>query len=80
MVEMSVDRHDTTFDFLSVLNGGSVDVSVPSPEKLSDPGCGEIMLVDRLVFEQHYVQHLGDDGLVLPDQIEPAPGKFLDPQ
>ena len=38
------------------------------------------MLVDRLGFEQHYVPHLGDDGLVLPDHVEPASGKFLDPQ
>ena len=50
MVEMSVDSHDTTSDFSSVLNGGSVDASIPSPEKLNDPGSGEIMLVDRLIF------------------------------
>ena len=80
MVEMSVDHHDPTSDPSSVLNGGSVDVSIPSPEKLSYPGSGEIMLVDRLVFEQHDVSHLGGDGLVLPDHIEPMPGKFLDPQ
>ena len=76
---MSVDRHNGTFDFLSVLDGGSVDVSVSSPEKLSDPGRGEIMFVDRLVFEQHFVPHLRDYGLVLPDHVESVSGKFLDP-
>ena len=76
---MSVDRHNTTSNFSSVLDGGSVDVLVSSPEKLSDPGRGEIMFVDRLVFEQHYVLHLGDYGLVLPDHVESASGKFLDP-
>ena len=80
MMEMSVDGIDTTSNFSSVLDGGSVDVSVLSLEKLSDPGSGEIMLIDRLVFEQFDVPHLGGDGLVLPDHVEPTPGKLLDLQ
>ena len=57
---MSVDRHNLTSYFSSVIDGGSVDVSVSSLEKLSDPGHGEIMFVDRFVLEQHYIPHLGD--------------------
>ena len=57
---MSVDCHNATSDFSSVLDGGSVDVSDSLLEKLSDPGHGEIMFVDRLVLEQHYVPHLRD--------------------
>ena len=60
VMEVSVDRHNSTSYFSSVLDGGSVDVSVSSLEKLSDPGRGEIMFVDRLVLEQHYIPHLGD--------------------
>ena len=63
MVEMFVDSHDKSSDLSSGLNGGSVDVSVPSPEKLGDPRSAEIMLVDRLVLEQHNVPHLGSDGV-----------------
>ena len=80
MVEMSVDGHDTSSDLLSAFNGCSVDVSVPSPEKLGDPCGGEIILVDRLDLEQHDVPHLGGDGLVLLDQVERMPSEFLDPQ
>ena len=56
---MSVDRHNLTSYFSSVFGGGSVEVSIPSLEKLGDLGCGEIMFVYRLVLEQHYVSHLG---------------------
>ena len=76
---MSVDRHDSTSYFLSVLYGGSVEVSVSPLEKLGDLGCGEIMFVYRLVLEQHYVPHLGYKGLVFPDHIESTSGKLLDP-
>ena len=76
---MSVDGHDMASDLSSVFNGGSVYVSVPSPKKLGDPCSGEILLVDRLVLEQHDVPHLKGDGLVLPDHIEPTPSEFLDP-
>ena len=79
MVEMSVDSHDTSSDLSPVLNGGSVNVSVASLEKLGDPCSREVMLVDRLVNEQQNVPHLGGDGLVLPDHVEPTPGEFLDP-
>ena len=50
------------------------------PEKLGDPGSGEIVLVDLLVLEQHNVSHLGNDGLILPDDIELTSGELLDPQ
>ena len=76
---MSVDGHDTSSDHSSVFNGGSVYVPVPSLEKLGYPCSGEIMLVDRLVLEQQNVPHLGGDGLVLSDHVEPTHGKFLDP-
>ena len=59
-MEVSVDRHNSTSYFSSVLDGGSVDVSISSLEKLSDPGRGEIMFVDRLVLEQHCIPHLRD--------------------
>ena len=75
MVEMSVDGHETSSNLSSLFDGGSVYVSLPSPEKLSDPCSREIMLV----LEQHYVPHLGGDGLVLPDHVEPTAGEFLDP-
>ena len=80
MVEMSVDGHDTSSDLSSVFNICSADVSIPSQEKLGDPCDGEIRFENRLVLEQHNVPHLGGDGLVLPDHIEPTPGKLLDPQ
>ena len=80
MVEMSVDRHQSSSNFSSVLNLSSVDVPVCPPEKLGDPGSREIVLVDWLVLEQHNVSHLRNNGLILPDDIESTSGELLDPQ
>ena len=77
---MTVDRHDSTSYFSSVFDGGSVDVTISPPEKLSDLGCGEIMFVYWLVLEQHYVSHLGYQGLVFPDHIESTSSKLLNPK
>ena len=80
MVKMSVDRHQSSSNFLSVLNLSSVDVPVFPPEKLGDPGRREVMLVDWLILEQHNVSYLGNDGLVFPDDVESTSGELLDPQ
>ena len=79
MVEMSVDRHQSSSNLSSVLNLCSIFPVLP-PEKLGDPGSREVMLVDWLVLEQHNVSYLGDDELVFPDDIESTSGELLDPQ
>ena len=80
MLEMSVDRHQSSSNFSSVLNLSSVYVLVFPPEKLRDPGSREVMLVDWLVLEQHNVSYLGNDGLIFPDDVETTLGELLDPQ
>ena len=80
MVEMSVDRHQSSSNFSSVLNLSSIYVPVLPLEKLGDPGSREVMLVGWLVLEQHNVSYLGHDGLVFPDDVESPTGELLDPQ
>ena len=80
VVKMTVDRHDSTSYLMSVFDGGFVDVTISPPEKLCDLGCRKIMFVYGFIFEQNYVSHLGDQGLVFPDHIESTSCKFLNPK